>query len=234
MTTHLLSLVPNIDDDLSPLPPSRLSRLLLPSQHSCQASLVSPCLYIEPPGIAMATNGYHASVGDMARGLIATVKTLTVSELKNLLRRQGLTVSGVKTELQLRSIASTCSPRRPACALLHTSHLHATIGIEKNLAAGERDQLEMVRQHLRPGGGAPSYPSPYSNNTPTSSASPQFSSPSHKYLPQPSGYAMPRNPNPYTPSGGLRFNDSPFYRIVKPLTSVVELKGRISSRGGVD
>lgn len=53
----------------------------------------------------MAANGYSTPLQDLARALIAEVKSLTVVQLKDLLRYQGLTVSGVKSELQIRIIA---------------------------------------------------------------------------------------------------------------------------------
>ena len=59
---------------------------------------------------AMALNGnYSTQAQDQGRFIIAKIKTLTVAELKSLLRGLGLAVSGVKTELQLRAIASMWS-----------------------------------------------------------------------------------------------------------------------------
>lgn len=42
---------------------------------------------------------------DQAQAMVAQVKTLTVEKLKNLLRTESLPVSGVKSELQIRTIA---------------------------------------------------------------------------------------------------------------------------------
>jgi hypothetical protein len=42
---------------------------------------------------------------DDVRAMIASVKTLTVEKLKNLLRFEALPLSGVKSELQIRIIA---------------------------------------------------------------------------------------------------------------------------------
>lgn len=42
---------------------------------------------------------------DQAQAMVAQVKTLTVERLKNLLRAESLPLSGVKSELQIRSIA---------------------------------------------------------------------------------------------------------------------------------
>lgn len=42
---------------------------------------------------------------DQVQAMVAHVKTLTVEKLKTLLRSEGLAVSGVKSELQIRAIA---------------------------------------------------------------------------------------------------------------------------------
>jgi hypothetical protein len=44
---------------------------------------------------------------DQVQAMVAQVKTLTVEKLKILLRTEGLPVSGVKSELQIRTIART-------------------------------------------------------------------------------------------------------------------------------
>lgn len=73
------------------------------------------------------------------------------------------------------------------------------------------------------------YPSPYSNHTPASSASPQYyASPTPRLPPPPSvNLAMP--------GGGysgnrVTFKNSPFYTIQKQLSNVVELKARETTR----
>lgn len=54
----------------------------------------------------MASAGYHGSrEQDQVGALVGQVKNLTVERLKNVLRQEGLTVSGVKSELQIRLIA---------------------------------------------------------------------------------------------------------------------------------
>ncbi len=55
-----------------------------------------------PPPCAMA--GYMQTQ-DQAQAMVAQVKTLTVERLKVLLRTESLPVSGVKSELQIRTIA---------------------------------------------------------------------------------------------------------------------------------
>lgn len=49
---------------------------------------------------------------DQVQAMVAQVKTLTVEKLKTLLRTEGLPVSGVKSELQIRTIARTAPPER--------------------------------------------------------------------------------------------------------------------------
>lgn len=48
-------------------------------------------------------NGVQA---DLTRGTVAEVKQLTVERLKRILRSEGLTVGGLKNELQQRLITS--------------------------------------------------------------------------------------------------------------------------------
>ena len=55
----------------------------------------------------MATSNY-GQMQDQVQQMIAHVKTLTVEKLKNLLRVENLTVGGVKSELQIRTIARMC------------------------------------------------------------------------------------------------------------------------------
>jgi SAP domain len=52
----------------------------------------------------MATHGY-GQAADTTNALKADIKSLTVDRLKNILRSESLTVSGVKSELQIRLIA---------------------------------------------------------------------------------------------------------------------------------
>ncbi|EXJ86555.1 hypothetical protein A1O3_03508, partial [Capronia epimyces CBS 606.96] len=140
----------------------------------------------------------YVQAQDQVQAMVAHVKTLTVEKLKILLRTEGLPVSGVKSELQIRAIAH----------------------IEKLRNAGDLTNLSRLRGNMR----APSsmyssntYPSPYSTHTPTSSASPQFSSPNPR-----APYTMSPN-SPYAP-GRITFKSSPFYTIVKPLTQTLECK----------
>ncbi|OQU99706.1 SAP domain-containing protein [Cladophialophora immunda] len=146
-----------------------------------------------------------AQAQENVQALIAQVKTLTVEKLKNVLRSEGLPLSGVKSELQIRTIAH----------------------IEKLRNAADMPALNRIRGTIR---GVPlsyqngnSYHPHYSNHTPTSSASPQFSSPNAHI-----SYNMPSNP--LFGSGRITFKTSPFYVIARPLTQMHECKARESTR----
>ena len=56
------------------------------------------------------------SFEEIVKQTSATVKSLTVAELKNVLRKKGLGVSGIKAELQMRIISGKC-----------TFHLHCSL-----------------------------------------------------------------------------------------------------------
>jgi len=56
-----------------------------------------------------STNGAHTVQGDLVRGVLAEVNTLTVDRLKRVLKAENLTVSGLKNELQIRLRARTSS-----------------------------------------------------------------------------------------------------------------------------
>ena len=58
----------------------------------------------------MAYQGHDRSFEDLFSQTKATAKSLTVAELKNVLRQEGLQVSGIKSELQIRIIARESPP----------------------------------------------------------------------------------------------------------------------------
>ncbi|KIX98051.1 uncharacterized protein Z520_06130 [Fonsecaea multimorphosa CBS 102226] len=154
----------------------------------------------------MATNGYmNGPLQDYVQALIAQVKALTVEKLKNVLRSEGLPLSGVKSELQIRTIAY----------------------IEKLRNAADMSALQRVRATIRgvppPYQNGNSFNPHYSNHTPSSSASPQFSSPSAH-----SSYNMPSHQTSVPRE--LLFKASPFYTIYQPLTNPYECKVRESTR----
>ncbi|OAG35373.1 hypothetical protein AYO21_10444 [Fonsecaea monophora] len=121
-----------------------------------------------------------AQAQDNVQALIAQVKTLTVEKLKNVLRSEGLPLSGVKSELQIRTIAY----------------------IEKMRNAADMVALNRIRNTIR---GVPhsyqngnSYNPHYSNDSPASSASPQFASPSahnNYYMPSTATLGQDRSPD---------------------------------------
>jgi hypothetical protein len=53
----------------------------------------------------MASPGYGAAQPDQTRGMIAHTKTLLNAQLKHILGAEGLKVSGVKSDLQIRIIS---------------------------------------------------------------------------------------------------------------------------------
>lgn len=69
----------------------------------------------------MATSAYAQSQ-DQVQQMIALVKTLTVEKLKVLLRTENLTVGGVKSELQIRTIARTAARQLLFPSSLLTRH----------------------------------------------------------------------------------------------------------------
>ncbi|ETI23409.1 hypothetical protein G647_05211 [Cladophialophora carrionii CBS 160.54] len=132
---------------------------------------------------------------DDVRAMIASVKTLTVEKLKNILRAESLPLSGVKSELQIRIIAH----------------------IEKLRNGGDVSGVNRIRAHIRSGShsysNSGSFPSPYSRHTPTSSASPSFSSPT-------AHNSFNMSSNSHYGSGRITFKPSPFYTITRSLTQI--------------
>jgi hypothetical protein len=62
-------------------------------------------------------SAYTSSAQDDVRAMIAQVKSLTVEKLKNLLRAESLPVSGIKSELQSRTISRTSASAQPLSRL---------------------------------------------------------------------------------------------------------------------
>ncbi|KAJ9612292.1 E3 SUMO-protein ligase pli1 [Cladophialophora chaetospira] len=146
-------------------------------------------------------SGFAASQAhDDVDALKAQVKTLTVEKLKILLRSESLPLSGIKSELQMRTITH----------------------IEKLRNAGDISGLNRIRGSIR--GHPYQFPSsPYSRHTPTSSASPSFSSPTAH-----NSYNMSSNST--FGSSRITYKPSPFYTIIRSLTQTYECKARESTR----
>ena len=131
----------------------------------------------------MATHGYLAA--DQLQALKAQIKSLTVDRLKHVLRSEGQTVSGVKSELQVRLISY----------------------VEKVQNAGDRAKIDRIRNVVSgsnsPYSGSHHYPSPH---TPQSSASPQqFYSPHLKHPGQGTSFNMAPNRSTYGHGGQSRY-----------------------------
>lgn len=124
------------------------------------------------------------------RSVEARIKLLLNAQLKAILRDQGLAVSGIKTELQLRLLArkATLLPMRFVCEIDTDS-----LDLNKLAAAGDTTQIDRIRNLVNGSGDAPS--SPTYNSTPPTSSSPHRppSLPQQQQHP-PAGYGMPPNP----------------------------------------
>ncbi|KAJ5491593.1 hypothetical protein N7539_003160 [Penicillium diatomitis] len=142
--------------------------------------------------------------------LVSHIKTLTVPQLKELLRSEGLAVSGVKASLQLRII----------------DYLDRLAASEGN---GVRfDALKArIFQITIPGAStfqasSPGYQLPHPPTAPSTPSQPR---------PHPMGAG------PTLASGGpgrLSFKESPFYTVIMPLTPVMECKVREQTRDSVE
>ncbi|KAL4898462.1 PINIT domain-containing protein [Aspergillus ambiguus] len=147
--------------------------------------------------------------------VVALVKTLTNAQLKDILRNEGLAVSGVKASLQLRIIDY----------LLVIERLHQ---------GGQTDRYDNLRRSIYLIANRP-LPGP---STPTQSlSSPQYlpTSSTHHMHPQhrPSPMGIPMSSQGITPRR-VSFKESPFYTILRPLTPTVECKVREQTRDSVE
>ncbi|KAJ5884132.1 uncharacterized protein N7473_011018 [Penicillium subrubescens] len=142
--------------------------------------------------------------------LVALIKTLTNANLKDLLRNEGLAVSGVKASLQLRII----------------DYLERLANSEGNGA--RYDALRRrIYQTAIPGASAfqsssPSYQLP---PPPTAQATPS--------QPRPASLGGTMAPHASSHSH-LAFKESPFFTILNPLTKVMECKVREQTRDSVE
>ncbi|OJJ43713.1 hypothetical protein ASPZODRAFT_135717 [Penicilliopsis zonata CBS 506.65] len=140
------------------------------------------------------------------QSVVALVKTLTNAQLKDILRNEGLAVSGVKASLQLRIIEY----------------------IEGLIRAGKSERYDALRRfiystaqrlipstQLQP----PSHPQ-YQSHAVMNAQNKQ-----HSFHLQTAAHSFA--------GGRLMFKDSPFYTIIQPLTSTVECKVREQTRDSV-
>ncbi|KAH8689706.1 putative SUMO ligase SizA [Talaromyces proteolyticus] len=138
-------------------------------------------------------------------GMIALVKTLTNVQMKEILRSQNLTVSGVKSTLQLRIIAC----------------------LERFYQNGQMDHYDRLKRFI--------YSLTHRSRTPSSPATlshqPQSNSSRTSQAKDNLGSTM--SPQPFS-NGRLSFKESPFYSILEPLSSTVECKVREQTRDTVE
>ncbi|CAF9911861.1 MAG: SUMO ligase siz1 [Heterodermia speciosa] len=142
--------------------------------------------------------------------LIARVKMLINLQLKDVLRREKLPVSGAKAALQERVIDQ----------------------IQLYVSRGDHESYGRLRALINEPKGPPT-PSPVQPRTPQSGVplppiEPTYTLPNGHPRPPTFPTAMP--PRPYTTALQPRFKDSPFYTILEPLTPVVECKVRENTR----
>lgn len=144
------------------------------------------------------------------QSVIALVKTLTNAQLKDILRSETLAVSGVKATLQIRIIQH----------------------IEELVQEGRIDRYDHLRRFI------------YSMAQRSMPGPSTLSTPYHQYQPHSIAHSLPTQnrssplgiPIPSQPftSGRLTFKDSPFYKILEPLTPAVECKVREQTRDNVE
>ncbi|GFN12108.1 SUMO ligase siz1 [Aspergillus tubingensis] len=154
-----------------------------------------------------------ASTGQLpdTQSLVALVKTLTNAQLKDILRNEGLAVSGVKASLQLRIIDY----------------------IERLNQGGHVEQYDDLRKFIYATARRPMPTSPT-----TQAVSSQHYQPHTVNQPlltqhRPSPLSIPMPSHGHT-SGRLTFKDSPFYTVIEPLTSASECKVREQTRDSVE
>ncbi|KAL1972463.1 hypothetical protein VTN31DRAFT_6877 [Thermomyces dupontii] len=139
--------------------------------------------------------------------VIATVKTLTNNQLKNVLRKEGLPVTGVKSSLQLRII-----DHLERLAQQHDEERFNRVALNISYAQSAVPTSTRRTQYMTP---------PTLTGSPTSDAPARYhaetSMPSHPFA-----------------TGRLTFKESPFYDIIEPLTPTMECKVREHTRDSVE
>ncbi|CAI7583462.1 unnamed protein product [Penicillium pancosmium] len=139
--------------------------------------------------------------------LVALIKTLTNPQLKDLLRNEGLAVSGVKASLQIRIID-------------YLERLATSEGNDARYDALKR----RVYQSAIPGAMS------FQSNTNFQSSQPTQPTPPHSRA-APASASMGSSSHPH---GQILFKDSPFFTILTSLTSMVECKVREQTRDSVE
>ncbi|GIK06524.1 SUMO ligase siz1 [Aspergillus viridinutans] len=146
------------------------------------------------------------------QSVVALVKTLTNAQLKDILRSEGLAVSGVKASLQLRIIDY----------------------IERLNQGGHTERYDNLRRFI--------YATAHrAMPGPSTTQQPLPSQPYHASLNtqsiqthhRPTPLTIPMSSHGFTP-GRITFKDSPFYTILEQLTPTVECKIREQTRDNVE
>ncbi|KAL4976193.1 PINIT domain-containing protein [Aspergillus desertorum] len=146
------------------------------------------------------------------QSVIALVKTLTNAQLKDILRDEGLAVSGLKAALQVRIISA----------------------LEGHFQAGRLDRYDSLRKFI--------YATAHRSMPPSPSIPPPVPGHYYQQIPTTPSLQLHRRPSPIgmsVPSHGsvpgpLIFKDSPFYKIVRQLTPTIECKAREHTRDSVE
>ncbi|KAJ5719564.1 hypothetical protein N7493_007142 [Penicillium malachiteum] len=190
--------------------------------------------------------------------LVTIIKTLTIPQLKDLLRNEGLPVSGLKAALQVRIIDCLSSPypfsvdRCPSPSTLSCAHLNALtpngslVAQEDSLAmANLYTPLPDLERLCMSNGNNVRYDALrrriLQTHIPGSTVFQANPSPPYQHAPaaqqtpsQPrSTVGSSMSPHPHN-SGPIVFKDSPFFTILAPLTPVVECKIREQTRDSVE
>lgn len=164
--------------------------------------------------------------------LVVIIKTMTNVQMKEALRSEGLAVSGVKISLQLRLIE--CEDHLflsyRICRsffkddVLTTFSFSPTV-IERLQQRGSLDQYERIARTLyRIAGIQNHFPGSTTTDTTTYPAQPSYV-PSRPTTSK-DVYSSKMPSQPFA-SGRLMFKESPFYKILEPLSSTVECKGSL-------
>ncbi|KAJ5504681.1 Zinc finger RING/FYVE/PHD-type [Penicillium fimorum] len=155
--------------------------------------------------------------------LTAFIKPLTNPQLKDLLRHEGLQVSGLKATLQFRIIQRIQS--------LAESDPVSFDDLARRIRATAFPNTVQYQSPSRP----QYQPSPVSQSPAQTRPAPLGVSMSpHPYSSGPSAPLMNPPAAAHLSPGPLVFKESPFYTILEPLTAVVECKVREQTRDSVE
>ncbi|KAL4759869.1 PINIT domain-containing protein [Aspergillus foveolatus] len=146
------------------------------------------------------------------QSVIALVKTLTNAQLKDILRDEGLAVSGLKAALQVRIINA----------------------LEGHFQAGRLGRYDSLRKFI--------YATAHRSMPPSPSIQPPVPGHYYQQIPTSHSVQSHHRQSPLGMSvashgsvpGPLIFKDSPFYKIIRQLTPTIECKAREHTRDSVE